>query len=149
MAETFAVPPPPAAWALAALLAAVLGLIALILLSPAQIRVTRDEIRVRAHLLLSEAVSRGEVEEVRVVDLREEASLKPVVRLFGTSLGEWRVGWFKLSNGSKAFMASLGEKVVALRRRDGTYLVLAPSDFEGFVEALAKYGWLRGRATPP
>ncbi|RLE88151.1 MAG: hypothetical protein DRJ96_04685 [Thermoprotei archaeon] len=142
MAETFTVPPPPAAWALLALLAAVLGFIALILLSPAQIRVTRDEIVVRAYLLFSESASRGEVEEVKVVDLREDAGLKPTVRLSGTSLGGWRVGWFKLSNGSKAFMASLGDRVVALRKRDGTYLLLAPRDFDSFVEALARHGWL-------
>ena len=52
------------------------------------------------------------------------------------SLGDYELGQFKLSNGAPTYVASSQNENVVLRLSDGSYLVLSPSDFGGFVSEL-------------
>ncbi len=57
-------------------------------------------------------------------------------RTWGTSIGNFAVGYFKLPNGKEAYVASVdshGENLV-IELKDGTYIVLKPSNFKEFLE---------------
>ena len=52
------------------------------------------------------------------------------------SWGDFALGQFALNNGATAYVLSGQSENVVMRLSDGTYLVLGPSDFGGFVAAL-------------
>jgi len=60
-------------------------------------------------------------------------------RTWGTSIGNFAVGYFKLPNGKEAYVASIdshGENLI-IELKDGTYLVLKPSDFKEFLKVFS------------
>lgn len=60
-------------------------------------------------------------------------------RVWGTSIGNFAVGYFKLPNGKEAYVASVdshGENLI-IELKDGTYLVLKPSNFEEFLKVFS------------
>ena len=52
------------------------------------------------------------------------------------SLGDFQLGQFKLGDGAAAYVVSSQSENVVLKLSDGSYLVMSPSDFSGFVSAL-------------
>jgi len=63
---------------------------------------------------------------LRVVDLNEHKELKPMLRLWGTSLPGFSGGWFRLRNGEKAVCMLLERtRVSYLRSDDGTSVLLS------------------------
>jgi hypothetical protein len=67
-----------------------------------------------------------------VVDWRDERSFRPKWRTGGVAFGGYRVGRFKLENGSPAVIMASGTKVLVIELED-KYLLLAPDDFDGLV----------------
>jgi hypothetical protein len=73
----------------------------------------------------------------RVLDLDEDARLRPVVRTMGTALPGYRAGWFRLANGEKALLyVTDSRRVVYVPTRAGYALLLSVDRPTEFVERL-------------
>ncbi len=148
MQASFEIPVPPSALITVAVIGAVAGLVLAVLVLPIyllRITVSSDEITVSAPPMYSFSAKRGEVEEVFVADLSSRGDLRPTLRTWGTGLPGYSLGWFKLSNGAKAFCAISSDKAVVFKLRDGAYLIVTPSDVTGFVSTLEGLGWSYSR----
>lgn len=80
-------------------------------------------------------IARDDIVAASVVNLKEDTPFRPTLRTNGTAMGDYRVGWFMLANGKKAFIMTASPEVVCLELRD-KYVLVAPTDFNGFVAAL-------------
>ncbi len=147
MENTFSIPVPLSAWITIAVIAAVVLVVLLIVIIPLlSFRVTVDDDRIecRSLFMYRMVIRRGDVENISIVNLEEHPGLRPTTRTFGTGLPGYSLGWFRLKNGAEAFLAvSRRGDAVVIRLRDGRYVILAPSDMEGFKEALRDKGWVR------
>jgi hypothetical protein len=66
------------------------------------------------------------LDAARVVDLDAEPGLRPVFRLLGTSLPGYRGGWFRLRDGTRAFLlVTDAQRVLLLPRHQGGPLLLS------------------------
>ncbi len=143
----FTLPVPTAAWIVVAIIVVIFAVVFILLLMPMmalRIMVTPEEVKVSAPPLYWFKAKRTDIVEAMVVDRRVTDWLNPTLRLYGHGLPGYKLGWFKLKNGAKAFMAvDGGDRAVVFRLRDGSYLVLAPKEFERFISVLEKLGWLK------
>src|SRR5512144_2446572 len=65
----------------------------------------------------------------RVVSLREQTELRPILRTWGIGMPGLAAGWFRLRNGDKALCILTGrERVAVLRADDGTRILLSLAD---------------------
>ncbi len=113
----------------------------------ATVRVTQATLSISAPLNPSVTVHRPDVEWVRMVNLSLVSGLKPSVKVFGTDIpGGIKVGWFRLSNGAKAYVLSSGcySEALVIKLKNGSYVeVLLPrTELAGLVKALRTYSWI-------
>ncbi len=110
-----------------------------------RIGVNENQIIVSAPLFPGIKVSKKDVVSITVVNLKEHEELKPSVRTFGIGLPGYLVGWFRLNNGSKAYLAigKGSEDVVVIKLSDGSFVILAPKDISKFTSVLKTLGWLK------
>ncbi len=145
MAEVFSIPIPLSVWIVLAVIALVVAVILLLAILPIvtfRITVSRDTIKASSLIMYSITVKREDIENISIIDLSKHPELKPTVRTFGTGLPGYGLGWFKLANGAKAFLAVSTDKAVVIRLNDGTYVILTPKNMDEFVSTLKKYGWI-------
>jgi len=124
---------------------AVLLLVLVVPVAFSRVRVYSDRVVISAPPLTSFVFSRGDVSSCFITDLSIDEGIRPVSRTWGIALFGLRIGWFKLSNGHRGYLAiSTGSReAVVFILRDGTYVVLAPRDIGSLVDALRDMGWLR------
>ena len=138
---------PLSAWIILLLILIVLFIIALIIFIPIitfSIRVNENTIKASSLFSYKITVRKEDVENICVVDLSKHPELRPKIRTFGTGLPGLNLGWFKLANGSKAFLAITNNKqAVVIKLRDGTYVILSPKNFQEFVNILKQLGWIK------
>jgi hypothetical protein len=73
----------------------------------------------------------------RVVDLRSDSDLKPVIRTLGTSISGYRAGWFRLRDGERALLyVTDPARVVYLPTADGYSVLLSVADPAAFIASL-------------
>lgn len=98
--------------------------------------VSPDGLRLRGDLygrLIPAEAIRGD--SVRVVDLTAVPELRPQVRTFGTSLGGYQAGWFRLRNREKALLYLTDRRnAVYVPTTKGYSLLLSPREPQRFVE---------------
>jgi len=143
--QVFTIPVPASVWIFVAVVAAILVVVFLLLVLPVagfRVYVYEDHIEASSPIMYRVVIRRSDVEAVSVVNLSEAQHLKPRARLFGTSIFGYSLGWFRLADGSKAFLAVSVDRAVAIRLRDGSYVIITPSDFDGFLAALRSFGWI-------
>jgi hypothetical protein len=141
---SFEIPVPPSALIVVVVIGVVVALVLAILVLPIyllKITLSSEEVTVSAPPMYGFSAKRGEVEEVFVADLSSRSDLRPTWRTWGTGLPGYSLGWFKLSNGAKAFCAISSDKAVVFKLKSGAYLIVTPSDVEGFVSTLERLGW--------
>ena len=110
-----------------------------------RIVVSDDRIAIATPLSKGFSFGRDDVASISIVNLTEAKDLAPTIRLWGTSAFGFKLGWFKLANGCKAYLAICGKSdlAIAIRLKDGTYVIISPKDLDRFVKALRNYGWLK------
>ncbi|MCD6196065.1 MAG: hypothetical protein J7J82_04690 [Staphylothermus sp.] len=138
---------PLSAWIILLLILIVLFIIALIIFIPIitfSIRVNENTIKASSLFSYKITVGKEDVENIYVVDLSKHPELRPKIRTFGTGLPGLNLGWFKLANGSKAFLAITNNKQgVVIKLRDGTYVILSPKNIQEFINTLKQLGWIK------
>jgi len=82
-----------------------------------------------------ETIQKEEILRAYVIDLEHNESLQPKYHTFGAGMGNYKMGWFKLTNGKDAIMMTTGTKVVCLELED-KYIMLSPDNLNEFIEEL-------------
>jgi hypothetical protein len=78
-----------------------------------------------------------DVTNVRIVDLSTEPQLRPVRRTSGVGLPSFKLGWFRLANGSTAIVGlTQSDQVVYVPTRLGYSLLLSVEDHQRFISQL-------------
>src|SRR5690606_14057007 len=78
-----------------------------------------------------------QLQQARVVDLDEHTGLKPMLKTNGTSFPGLHSGWFRLRNGRKALVATVGgTRVLHLPTTRGYDLLLQPRHPQALLERL-------------
>jgi hypothetical protein len=78
-----------------------------------------------------------QLEKARIVDLRNEPELQPVLRTNGIGLPGYQVGWFRLKNGETALLYVTDESTVTyLPTTEHDVLLLSVENAEAFLQAL-------------
>lgn len=105
--------------------------------SGAGVKVGDGKLEVNISRVTKIVVNREDVVSARILDWKEVDEYKPVLRTFGTSAGDYRIGSFKLKNGKKAKIVAVGTKVLVLELKNEDYiLLLAPKDFDDFIRVV-------------
>ena len=79
------------------------------------------------------------LDSARVVDLRNEPSLTPVLRTMGTAIPGYRAGWFRLRDGERALLYVTDQsQVVYVPTGDGYAILLSVANPGGFLESLRR-----------
>lgn len=121
------------------LFALILFMIWLLIIVPnnAGIEIKRGEMKISIPLSAKITITPDDVVSCKIIDWNENTEYKPAIRTFGTSIGNYRVGSFKLKNGKTAKMLTIGDKAIAIELKNESYLLLlAPKDFDDFVKAI-------------
>lgn len=71
-------------------------------------------------------------EIVGIIDWTEEREFEPTVRTNGASIGLYKLGWFRLRNGSKAFIMTARSEVFVMKSEEIFYLI-SPDELQEFV----------------
>lgn len=119
----------------------VLPVVALVIASSMhsrQVELLPQALRVRRWPIpRSFALDSLDLEQARVVDLRQEPALQPVMKLMGSRLPGFRSGWFWLRDRRRGFvLSSTGSRALCLPRRDGSVLLLGVARPEALLQAL-------------
>jgi hypothetical protein len=79
------------------------------------------------------------LDQARVVDLRNEPTLEPVVRTVGTAIGGYRAGWFRLRDGERALLyVTDPTRVAYVPTADGYAVLLSVPDPAAFLASLRR-----------
>jgi Bacterial PH domain len=80
-----------------------------------------------------------ELEQSRLVDLKREPNLEPILRTFGTGLPGYNTGWFRLRNGEKALLYLTDRsQAVYVPTTAGYSVLVSPKDPVRFLEHLRR-----------
>jgi hypothetical protein len=79
------------------------------------------------------------VKEAVVVSDLSASAYALRVRTGGTSLGDFRAGWFRLADGRKAFVTTELRDRALVIETDGMTWVFGPRDFDAFVAQVRRY----------
>ncbi|NHV97579.1 MAG: hypothetical protein HA494_07345 [Thaumarchaeota archaeon] len=144
MQASFTIPTPQSVVIFTVIIAIILIAVLILLVLPVcllKIEVSSEEVVVKAPPMYSFSAKRGDVEEVYVADLNSRSDLKPSLRTWGHGLPGYSLGWFKLKNGAKAFLAVSSNVAVVFKLRGGEYLLVTPTNIDGFITTLQGLGW--------
>jgi hypothetical protein len=79
-----------------------------------------------------------QVNDARIVNLKEEPAHRPVLRTFGVGLPGYSSGWFRLKDRGKGLLFLTNpSRALYLPTADGYTLLISPRDPEGLLTALA------------
>ncbi|MFQ5636087.1 MAG: PH domain-containing protein [Gammaproteobacteria bacterium] len=100
-----------------------------LLLSRGEISLDTETLRVNAGFYERRiGVSGIDWHDSRFIDLAREPDLSPRLRLNGIGLPGYRAGWFRLANGTRAFLLTTHGPLAYLKVRDGEDLMLSVSE---------------------
>jgi hypothetical protein len=77
--------------------------------------------------------------EARIVDLQRERDLRPRLRIFGTSVGSYRAGMFRLASGERSLLYVTDDRrVVYVPTRRDHSVMLSVDRPDQFIDALRR-----------
>jgi hypothetical protein len=99
---------------------------------PSSITVNPGLVQVEASPFFNVQVPTAQISQAYVVNLTNW-NISVSSRSDGSAFGSYLSGYFSLSNGAKAEVLSTGNTNLVLVLKDGTYVILGPSDFQAFL----------------
>jgi len=109
-----------------------LGIFFLTIKSSGSIKVTEDSLTLKALLSKTRVIETDKIQRAWVDDL-QDTEWRPIARNSGTSLGNLRIGWFRLQNGRKAFLVLQGERALFIQADKGRVFLIGVEDFDPFI----------------
>jgi len=146
MEYEFRIPIPSSVWIFLAIIIVIVFLVLLLTIIPIigfSITLTRDQLKASSPIMFKITVNKEDVTNITIVDLSEHPELKPTMRTFGAGLPGYKLGWFRLANGAKAFLAVSSDKAVVIKLKDDTLVILTPKNIDEFINRLRELGWIR------
>ena len=117
----------------------VLGLGYLMFYAPSKVAasLSEDALEVAVPPFIKKSWAYQDISQAYMADwtATDQEGLRPVQKTMGTSVGEYRTGWYKLANNQKALLMVNGTRSICLETASEV-LLLAPDDLEGFRTAL-------------
>ena len=77
----------------------------------------------------------GDITGVREVNIAADPEIAPVRKVSGGEIGDVRTGWFRLANGTKAFLALQGTRALYLETTLGFPVMVGAREFADFEAA--------------
>ncbi|WP_031517115.1 PH domain-containing protein [Desulfofalx alkaliphila] len=130
-----------------ALILAVAGLfVYFFIFAPMQNKVLVGYGTLEVHALpyAKEVVHREDLVAVYEVELDQREELKPVKRVRGMGIGNFRVGRYQLQNGATATFMAADNKMICLELED-KYLLLAPGNYDDFKKRVSEFAGLESQ----
>ncbi|HSV92480.1 MAG TPA: PH domain-containing protein, partial [Desulfobacterales bacterium] len=87
----------------------------------------------------NQSIEWSAVTAARLVTDLDSSPWALAARIGGTSIGEYRSGWFKLRSGATAYVLMEAGSAAVVVEGDGKTFVYAPKDFAAFVDEVAKH----------
>ena len=104
-----------------------------------RVRLQDGELQVGRFPRLRVRASQLDLAAARVIDLDNETTLQPIMRLMGTSMPGLHAGWFWLRDRSRAFLLVTDRRrVLVLPRREGGPVLLSLVRPESLLDALRR-----------
>ena len=117
------------------------AIVIVLLVMHCQVRVVIDEGLIRLEIppvFTWKEMRCEDVSRVFLVDLEKDKEFRLVLKIIGTSFGDYKVGWFKLTNDRVALLVSTCRINLVVELKDGSLVPLSPSDMERFLEAFER-----------
>jgi hypothetical protein len=84
-------------------------------------------------------ISWSDVEKTAVIQDLASSPYEPKLKTNGIGMGSYRAGWFKLANGSSAFVTLEIPNEALLIEAGTTSYLFGPKEFDAFVNAVASH----------
>lgn len=83
-------------------------------------------------------LSLSSINPIGTVNWEIDSQYRPTAKLNGAGVGSYKVGWYKLKNGSKALVMTNSPEVF-LFESQGVYYLLAPDRLDEFASSVSKH----------
>lgn len=113
-----------------------------------EIRVQEGKMLLKVPFQRDKVVESGDILSVREVDIGVESGIRPVRKVSGGKIGDVRTGWFKLSNGEKAFLVLEGRRALYIETSLGFPALVGIREFDELEAAFVEFVYPQGGAAP-
>ena len=95
----------------------------------------RDRLKNFIPIVFKITADREDLINITNVDLRASWT-KAYTTDFWSRIARYKLGWFRLANGAKAFLAISSDKTVIIKLKDNTLVILTPKNIDKFINKL-------------
>lgn len=117
----------------------VMGLLFLQVRNTGEIVIDEGSIYLKIPFLRDKVIRSEDIASVIEVDFAADRSYRPTRKVSGGNFKDVRTGWFKLANGTKAFLCIRGTRGLYIETSLGFPALVGTPDFEAFEAAFAEY----------
>ena len=117
------------------------GILFINLRSFGEVRFTEGAMRLKVPFQRDKVIAAEEIVSAREINITLDGDLRPARKLTGGKVGDIRTGWFRLANGTKAFLALEGVRALYIETTLGFPVIAGVEDFEAFEESFGMYVW--------
>ena len=103
------------------------------------IHLEEGRMHLEAPFMKDKVITSGEIESVMEINIYKTEGMKPVRKISGGNVGDVRTGWFKLSNGRKAYFMLEGPRALYIETNQGFDAIVGADDFEAFEAAFRSH----------
>jgi len=117
----------------------VFGTVFLSIRNTGEIRIDEGRMELKIPFGRDKAITTEEIISVREINIFKDKECRPVRKISGGKIGEVRTGWFRLSNGEKAFLTLEGPRALYIETTLGFNALVGANDFEAFEAAFIEH----------
>ena len=99
------------------------------------IHIDEGRMHLEAPMMKDKVITSGDIRSIREIDIFETRGMSPVRKISGGDVGDVRTGWFRLSNGQKAYFMLEGRRAIYIETSLGFDAIVGAYDFEAFEAA--------------
>jgi hypothetical protein len=110
----------------------VFGVVFLGIRNTGEIRISEGSMELRIPFGRDKVIATQDIISVREVNILQDGEYRPVRKVSGGKIGDVRTGWFRLSNGEKAFLTLEGPRALYIETTLGFNALVGANDFEAF-----------------
>ncbi len=81
-------------------------------------------------LYSKKVIHANEIKSAQLVNFDEDISRRPIKKKSGTSINDFRSGWFELKNGDKVFLLIKGKRGIIVTNNRDEKFIFGIEDFE-------------------
>lgn len=97
-----------------------------------EIRIDEGRMELRIPFGRDKVIATEDIISVREINIFQDKECRPVRKVSGGKIGDVRTGWFRLSNGEKAFLTLEGPRALYIETVLGFNVLVGANEFEAF-----------------